>query len=44
MGSNKGLKQKMQAMKSESSQAEEHVAYVMPTYQKDKHAPNRPSV
>ncbi|UUZ86046.1 hypothetical protein LJK88_23000 [Paenibacillus sp. P26] len=45
MGRNRGLKQKLQSMRAESNQAVENIAgSTMPTYHKDKHAPNRPSI
>jgi len=46
MGKGKGktLRQRQQAMQAESKNAADHIAYTMPTYHKDKHEPNRPSV
>ncbi len=41
---NRSIDQRNQAMQAESNNAEENIAYEMPTYHKDKHAPNRPSV
>ncbi|WP_248929764.1 hypothetical protein [Paenibacillus hamazuiensis] len=44
-GKNKSMDQKMQSLFDESKQAEENIAAsTMPTYHKDKHAPNRPSI
>lgn len=44
MGSNKGIKEKLQSMAAESDGAAKSKANTMPTYHKDKHAPNRPSI
>ncbi|WP_281889323.1 hypothetical protein [Paenibacillus sp. YYML68] len=44
MGKNKGMKQKNQSMADNSSQATDSKANLMPTYHKDRHEPNRPSV
>jgi hypothetical protein len=43
-GKNKTFHQKMQSIQADSKQAEENLAYTMPTYHKDKHEPNRPSI
>ncbi|MED4600454.1 hypothetical protein P9314_07025 [Paenibacillus validus] len=43
-GKNKSMNQTMQSMADHSNQAVESKAYTMPTYHKDKHEPNRPSI
>ena len=40
----KTLRQRQQAMQAESKNAADNTAYTKPTYHKDMHEPNRPSV
>lgn len=44
MAKGKSMKQKMQSMAAEANTAAESKAYTRPTYHKDKHEPNRPSI
>jgi hypothetical protein len=44
MGKGKSMKQKMQSMADESNTAAESKANTMPTFHKDRHEPNRPSI
>ncbi|CAG7643597.1 hypothetical protein PAESOLCIP111_04506 [Paenibacillus solanacearum] len=44
MAKGKSMKQKMQSMAAEANNAAENTAFTSPTYHKDKHEPNRPSI